>query len=126
MSKSEGNENVNVNDNENYNGNENVNAFIAPELNFNFMIDGKEILSVEEAFKEKFPVLLTDLKILHGELKIKKWIADFSTLHKQKSWKDYQDFRHHISSYIKQSSERKEYGSNKKPIAEKSTTAGKF
>jgi uncharacterized protein YdaU (DUF1376 family) len=84
-----------------------------PELNFNYMIAGKEILSVEETFKEKFQILFNDLNIKHGELKIKKWIADFSTLHKQKSWKDYQDFRHHISSYIKISSEKKDNGTTK-------------
>jgi uncharacterized protein YdaU (DUF1376 family) len=84
-----------------------------PELNFNYMIAGKEILSVEETFKEKFQILFNDLTIKHGELKIKKWIADFSTLHKQKSWKDYQDFRHHISSYIKISSEKKDNGTTK-------------
>lgn len=89
---------------------------VAPELNFNYMIDGKEVLSVEETFKEKFPVLLNDLKSKHGELKIKKWIGDFSTLHKQKSWKDFQDFRHHISSFIRLSSEKKDNESTKNTV----------
>lgn len=87
---------------------------VAPELFFNYMINGKEILSVEETFKENFSVLLTDLKIKHGELKVKNWLADFSDLHKQKSWKDMQDFRHHIASFIKLQSE-KDNGSTKKP-----------
>jgi hypothetical protein len=86
---------------------------VAPELIFNYMIDGKEILSVEETFKEKFSVIDYDLKIKHGELKFKKWMGEFSELHKQKSWKDLQDFRHHIASFIKIQSE-KENGSTKK------------
>jgi uncharacterized protein YdaU (DUF1376 family) len=97
----------------------------APELNFNYMINGKEILSVEETFKENFPVLLTDLKIKHGELKIKNWLKEFSELHKQKSWKDIQDFRQHISSFIKIQSEKKNAGT-KKPITANGDGPGNF
>lgn len=78
----------------------------APELKFNYMINGEEVLSVDETFKENFPILLNDLNSLHGELKIKNWMKEFGQLHKQKSWKDMQDFRHHVSNYIRLSSEK--------------------
>lgn len=101
-----------------------------PEMIFNYMIDGKEILSIEETFKENFPILLNDLKNKHGEFKIKKWIQDFSELHKQKSWKDFQDFRYHISSFIlKISQKENQYAANKFNTTEKPKVgggAGKF
>lgn len=86
---------------------------ISPELNFQYMIGGKEVLSVEETFKENFPVLFTNFQIKHGDLKIKKWLAGFSDLHKQKSWKDIQDLRAHIANYINIQSE-KDNGATKK------------
>jgi uncharacterized protein YdaU (DUF1376 family) len=86
---------------------------IPPELIFQYMIGDQEILSVEETFKEKFQILFNDLNFKHGGLKIKKWIQEFSELHKQKTWKDDQDFRNHISNFIRVQSE-KDNGATKK------------
>jgi uncharacterized protein YdaU (DUF1376 family) len=73
---------------------------VSPELQFQYMIGDDEILSIDDIFKEKFPVLFQTSCSQYGELKIKKWTEDFSNLHKQKTWKDYQDFRGHISNYF--------------------------
>lgn len=73
---------------------------LAPELKFDYMIGEDEILSIHEVFKEKFLVLYNTVCSQYGELKIIKWTDDFSMLHKQKTWKDYQDFRQHLSSYF--------------------------
>lgn len=73
---------------------------LAPELQFDYMIGEDEILSINEVFKEKFPVLFQTAMSQYGEIKIKRWTEDFSNLHKQKTWKDYQDFRGHISNYF--------------------------
>lgn len=72
----------------------------APELNYEYMIGEDEILSIHETFKEKFPVLFQTACSQYGELKIKNWTTDFGNLHKQKTWKDYQDFRQHLSNYF--------------------------
>lgn len=71
-----------------------------PELEFDYMIGEDEILSIHEVFKEKFLTLYNTACSQYGELKIKKWTDDFGNLHKQKTWKDYQDFRQHLSNYF--------------------------
>jgi hypothetical protein len=90
---------------------------------FIYMIEGEEIYSVDETLQKNFMPLFTDFKLKHGELKIKKWVQEFSELHNQKSWKDLQDFRHHISSYIKISSE-KDNGKNNRFNTEKPKVGG--
>jgi hypothetical protein len=72
----------------------------APELQYQYMIGDEEILSIEEVLKEKFPIKFNTACYQYGEFKIKKWITDFGNLHKQKTWKDYEDFRAHISRYF--------------------------
>lgn len=118
---------VTVNDTVNVTVTDNVSVTetkeVAPELNFEYMIGGQEILSVEETFKENFPVLFTNFQIKHGDLKTKNWLAGFSDLHKQKSWKDLQDLRNHIANYIKIQSE-KTNGATKKFIPEKPKVGG--
>lgn len=96
---------------------------LPPELNFQYMIGDQEILSVEEFFKEKFPIAFNDSNYKHGALKIKKWIQEFSEIHKQKTWKDEQDFRQHISNFIRLSSE-KENGTTKKFTPERPKVGG--
>jgi hypothetical protein len=73
---------------------------LAPELEYDYMIGNDEILSIHEIFKEKFLTLYNTVCGQYGELKIKKWTDDFANLHKQKTWKDYQDFRGHLSNYF--------------------------
>ena len=98
-----------------------------PELNYKYQVGSEEILSVDEYFKEKFPIHLTNLKIMYGELKVKKWIEEFSNLHNQKTWKDDQDFRNHISNYFiiqEQNANKITGGRNNKGLSTTLKTSG--
>jgi hypothetical protein len=70
------------------------------EINFKYQIGSEEIYDLDEYFFKTFQMHLTNLKKQYGELKIKKWIAEFSSLHNEKTWIDSQDFRSHISKYF--------------------------
>jgi hypothetical protein len=83
------------------------------ELNFLYMVGEEEILSVPEFFKEKFQIHRNTLCSQHGELKINKWVEEFSVLHNQKTWKDMQDFRQHLSNFILKKSEYERTTTNK-------------
>ncbi len=72
-----------------------------------YFIGADKIFNVKEFLEKNFRPLMTDLKMKYGEGFFNEWVSEFEEMNIQKNWKDNQDVRTHITSFLRKKDENK-------------------